>query len=130
MGPIIVSASNTLGVSATFLLRNLIRYPLVRQTLKEQPHLLNNDAVIMEFLRRDNHVKSQSRQVFETIDINGLEVQAGESINLFFPGANLDPDHWSSPLELNLQRQFDNAKVFGPGSDGNCWQNRRESSGR
>ena len=115
IGPLIVSASNTMGISSTFLLRNLVRYPDVCKRLKENPEILDNDNVLIEFLRRDNHVKSLSRQVHEGVQIREFTIGAGEAIYLFFPGANLDPEQWANPLELNFSRNFDqkNQIIFG-----------------
>ena len=69
----------------------------------------------MEFLRRDNHVKALSRQAHKPFTLHGQDIAAGESVNLFFPGVNLDPDHWDRPLEIDLERQFsgENNIIFG-----------------
>ena len=39
IGPILISASNTMGISSAFFLRNLIRYPDVRRRLQDNPAL-------------------------------------------------------------------------------------------
>lgn len=106
IGPLLISASNTMGISSAFLLRNLVRYPEARKTLKNDPKLLDNDNTIIELLRRDNHVKALTRQAYETVPIGEFEITQGETIYLFFPGANLDPARWASPLELDFNRDF------------------------
>ena len=115
IGPIIVSASNTMGISSTYLLRNLVRYPEVTQRLRDNPALLDDDNVLVEFLRRDNHVKSLSRQAHEDVQVGDFTIPTGEAIYLFFPGANLDPAHWRNPLELDFTRNFEqqNQVIFG-----------------
>jgi hypothetical protein len=115
IGPLLISASNTMGISSAFLLRNLVRYPQARRAIKAKPDLLDNDNVLVEFLRRDNHVKALSRQSHEEVQIGEFSIQRGEVIYLFFPGANLDPAHWESPLELNFDRDFSqkNSIIFG-----------------
>ncbi len=115
IGPILISASNTMGISSAFFLRNLIRYPEVRRKLQDNPELLNNDNVILEFLRRDNHVKSLSRHAHGTVQLGKFELTEGSSICLFFPGANLDPKQWQNPLALNFNRDFspNNHIIFG-----------------
>jgi len=112
---LVISLSNTAGVSSSYLLRNLIANPGLRQTLKAQPELLDSDSVIMEFLRRDNHVKALSRQVHEPFVLGRYSMERGESINIFFPGINLDPGHWQRPLDIELDRQFtgENNIIFG-----------------
>ncbi len=112
---LIISVSNTAGVSSAYLLRNLINNPPLRTTLRSNPDLLDQDNVIMEFLRRDNHVKALSRQVHEGFSLGDFSLEKGESVNLFYPGINLDPNHWDKPLEIDIQRNFtgENNIIFG-----------------
>jgi cytochrome P450 len=71
--------------------------------------------VLIEFLRRDNHVKALSRQAHEDVSVGKFSIKAGEAVYLFFPGANLDPAHWDNPLELDFERDFSqqNHIIFG-----------------
>ncbi len=112
---LIVPLSNTAGISSGYLLRSLIRFPEVRRKLAKNPELIQDDKVITELLRRDNHVKALSRQVHEDFDLGPFPMRKGESIYLFFPGANLDPASWESPLSIDLNRKFTGANnvVFG-----------------
>lgn len=112
---LIIALSNTAGISSAYLLRNLVNNAPVRHTLRDDPSLLDNDHVIMEFLRRDNHVKALSRQAHESFSLGGQRIEQGESMNIFFPGVNLDPNHWDNPLEIDLNRQFtgENNIIFG-----------------
>lgn len=115
IGPLIVSASNTMGISSTYLLRTLVHYAEVRSRLRANPDILDDDNVLIEFLRRDNHVKALSRQAHEDVRIGEFTIPAGEAIFLFFPGANLDPEQWPHPLELDFTRNFEqrNQIIFG-----------------
>lgn len=112
---LIVPLSNTAGISSGYLLRSLIRYPEVRSKLAKNPELIQDDNVITELLRRDNHVKALSRQVHEDFNLGSFPMRKGESIHLFFPGANLDPASWESPLSIDLNRKFTGANnvIFG-----------------
>ena len=114
-GIFIVSLANTIGISSSYMLRNLVNNPKARSQLLENPTLLNSDSTIMEFLRRDNHVKALSRHANESCNIDGLEIDKGRNINLFFPGINLDPNHWQNSLEIDFTRKFEgeNNIVFG-----------------
>ena len=115
IGPILISASNTMGISSAFFLRNLIRYPDVRRRLQDNPALLDNDTVLLEFLRRDNHVKALSRHAHGTVKIGAFELGEGSSVCLFFPGANLDPRQWVNPLAIDFDRDLNqqNHIIFG-----------------
>jgi len=108
------STPNTISISTALLLRNLLRYPEAVKPLRDDTGLIN-DSVIMEFLRRDNHVKALSRQVHTPFSLRGHELQAGEGLYIFYPGINLDPTHWDEPLSLNFQREFtrSNHNIFG-----------------
>jgi cytochrome P450 len=107
--------TNTLSVSTAFALRNILRYPKAIAPLRERPSLLDSDNVILEFLRRDNHVKSLSRQVHSPFSVRGLALQPGDALSIFYPGVNLDPTHWPNPTQLDFSREFtrDNHAIFG-----------------
>lgn len=109
------SVGNTLAISTAYMLRNAIRYPAVIGRLRANPDLLARDSTVLEFLRRDNHVKSLSRQIHQPFDLNGLPVKPGEAFYLFYPGINLDPSHWSDPLRIDLDRNLDRDRhvIFG-----------------
>lgn len=114
-GFVIQALSNTAGLSSAYVLRNLIRYPEVRIELEKNRDLVQSPDVIIELLRRDNHVKALSRQVHEDFALDGFPMRRGESIFLFFPGVNLDPAEYPNPLSIDLNRQHTGGKhlVFG-----------------
>ena len=60
-------------------------------------------------------MKALSRQVHRDFDLGRFPVRKGESINLFFPGVNLDPAEWGSPLsiEMILSQAFYEPKTGG-----------------
>lgn len=108
------STPNTLSVSTTLMLRNILRFPQAVQQLRDDPQRVSHD-VITEFLRRDNHVKSLARQVHEEFELHGHRLCRGDSLYIFYPGVNLDPTHWDKPLALDFARRFthDNHNIFG-----------------
>ncbi len=108
------STPSTLSVSAALMLRNVLRYPDALLPLREQPDRIS-DATILELLRRDNHVKALSRQIADKFEFNGVTFGRGESLYLFFPAINLDPDHWHDPLTLDFSRDFSHGSqhIFG-----------------
>jgi len=114
-GMFLTSISNTVGISSAFILRSLLREPEAMQTLRERPELANSERVIMELLRRDNHVKALSRQFDKPMKIGEFEISAGEVICLYFPGFSMDPNQWSRPDTIDLGREFagENNIIFG-----------------
>ncbi len=111
---LIQSTPNTLSISNTLMLRNMLRYKNKVQELRDDPSKITSD-VITEFLRRDNHVKSLARQVHDNFEMRGHELKRGDSLYIFYPGVNLDPTHWDDPLNLNFERKFthENHNIFG-----------------
>jgi hypothetical protein len=109
------SVGNTLAITTAYMIRNAIRYPEVIASLKAAPDLMQRDSTVLEFLRRDNHVKSLSRQIHQGFDLNGMSVKPGEAFYLFYPGINLDPVQWHDPLRIDLDRSLDRDKhvIFG-----------------
>lgn len=119
-GMFLTSISNTVGISSAFILRSLLRDPGSLATLREQPdlvrpHLAGNEHVIMELLRRDNHVKALTRQFEEPMELDGFTIGKGEVVCLYFPGINMDPVRWRDPLALDFSRRFtgENNIIFG-----------------
>jgi cytochrome P450 len=117
---LIQSTPNTLSVSNMLMLRNMVRYRDKVQVLRADPARINADA-ITEFLRRDNHVKSLARQVHNDFELRGHQLKRGDSLYIFYPGVNLDPNHWQNSLELDFERKFthENHLIFG-GSKYSC----------
>lgn len=114
-GTFLTSISNTVGISSAFILRTLINDKHSWQLLKDNPEHVHNDNVIMELLRRDNHVKALSRQVDQPFELGRFAIEQGELLYLFFPGINMDPMQWHNPLQLDFERSFsgENAIIFG-----------------
>lgn len=112
---ILISLSNTFGVSSAFVLRNLIRNPEIIKTLKSNPGLIDKDETINEILRLDNHVKALSRAATETVTVDGYRFEKGDIVFLFFPGLNHDPVQWENPAQFDPERDFTNGNnlIFG-----------------
>jgi cytochrome P450 len=114
-GNFLTAISNTVGISSAFILRTLLNDRDAWAALKRDPSLASNEHVIMELLRRDNHVKALSRQVLSDVQVDRFTIKAGQVVMLYFPGINLDPMHWPSPLAVDFSRQFngENNIIFG-----------------
>ena len=112
---IIVSLSNTFGISSAFVLRNMIKHPEIVSALKADPSLLEKDDTITEILRLDNHVKALSRAATKDCEIGGYQFKKGEVVFLFFPGLNHDPAQWANPDQADFTRIYDNTNnlIFG-----------------
>jgi cytochrome P450 len=105
-GTFLTAISNTVGMSSAFILRTLINDTSTLRQLKAHPALAQDDQVIMELLRRDNHVKALSRQVNRSFTLDGFDIPQGSLLYLFFPGINMDPAQWPEPTHVNFNRDF------------------------
>ena len=96
-------------------MRSLLRDRTAWKTLKERPDLTGSDDVVMELLRRDNHVKALSRQFDQAMQLDGFTIEAGEVVCLYFPGINMDHNHWNNPCSMDFERRFtgENNIIFG-----------------
>lgn len=114
-GSLIISLANTAGISSAYVLRTLVRNPDVRRDLRSNPERIQDDNVVTELLRRDNHVKALSRFVHDDVELGRFTLPRGEPVFLFFPGVNMDPALYAEPLRVNLDRRFSakNSLVFG-----------------
>lgn len=114
-GNFLTAISNTIGISSAFILRSLIRDKVTLQALKNSPVLAESEHVIMELLRRDNHVKALSRQANEAFQLGRFSIESGELMFLYFPGINMDPARWGDPTVINLDREYtgENNIIFG-----------------
>lgn len=114
-GMFLTSISNTVGISSAFIVRTLLRDREILNTLRLQPELAARENVIMELLRRDNHVKALSRQFNQPMELDGFTVNEGDVLCLYFPGINMDPNHWINPEAVDLSRVFtgENNIIFG-----------------
>jgi cytochrome P450 len=113
-GPLI-DMSNTFGISSAFVLRTLITHRDAWSILKNNPDLIQQDNVVQEIFRMDNHVKVLSRQASEAVDLPGYHFKKSESVSLFFPGLNRDPAQWEHPDQLDFTRVYNgkNNLIFG-----------------
>jgi cytochrome P450 len=113
---LLISLSNTFGISSAFVLRSLLKRPDAIATLRSSPELLDNENTITEILRVDNHVKALSRAVLDDFQLSNYQFKKGEDVRLFFPGVNMDPQGWGeNPQEIIFGREFTqkNNIVFG-----------------
>lgn len=110
----LISSTDNIAISSAFMLINFLKYPDQRRELEENPALMS--SAFMEFLRLDEHIKSVPRYVHEPFTYKDYHFERGDIINLFYPGANRDPQQWASPSQLDFSRNFDDGHIiFGGG---------------
>jgi cytochrome P450 len=70
---------------------------------------------VEELLRWDSPVQLNGRLVFETTEIGGQEIPAGQFVFMLLGGANRDPDRFTDPDTLDVTRPEVTPISFGSG---------------
>jgi cytochrome P450 len=70
---------------------------------------------VEELLRWDSPVQLNGRLVFETTEIGGQQISAGQFVFMLLGGANRDPDRFSDPDTLDVTRPDVTPISFGSG---------------
>jgi cytochrome P450 len=103
--------------TATHLLGNglvaLLNHPDQRDLLAAKPDLAAGAAD--ELLRFDSSVQIARRKVLRDTIIGGVKVTAGERLIVCLGAANHDPDRFTDPGRLDLNRADGGAMSFGGG---------------
>ncbi|MBM7516995.1 cytochrome P450/oxidoreductase [Nocardioides nitrophenolicus] len=96
------------------VLVHLDEHPEMRQQLIDAPDLLVDGTD--EFLRRYGSVTAMSRTTTTDTEIGGCPVRAGERVLVPWFAANHDPEVFSEPHEVRLDRDASRHLTFGIGT--------------
>ncbi|XBB65872.1 cytochrome P450 [Nocardioides sp. WV_118_6] len=96
------------------VLVHLDEHPEMRQQLIDAPDLLVDGTD--EFLRRYGSVTAMSRTTTTDTEIGGCPVKAGERVLVPWFAANHDPEVFSEPHEVRLDRDASRHLTFGVGT--------------
>ena len=87
----------------TLHLSHLARHPQDRARITSQPDLLR--SAVEELMRYESPVTEGFRTVNADLTLpSGTQIKAGSHLHLSWSSANLDPDFFDRPLEVDLQR--------------------------
>jgi cytochrome P450 len=84
-------------------IRMLLETPEHLDTLAVRPELWPN--AVEEILRLDSPVQLSARIAAKDTDIAGTLVRRGEGVIIYIAGANRDPNVFSDPHRLDIQRE-------------------------
>lgn len=111
---LILAAGNE---TATNLIGNgvlaLLRHPDAWRRLRDDPALM--PSAVEELLRYDSPVQFLTRVVTENMTLHGRTLGRGQFVLLCIGAANRDPDQFSDPDRLLLDRPNTNHLAFGRG---------------
>jgi cytochrome P450 len=91
----------------------LLRDPEQWQLLSRRPELI--PVAVPELLRFDSPVQFAERIAKEDLQIGGKQVEAGQSITFALGAANHDPEQFSEPDLLKVDREENRHLAFGQG---------------
>ena len=74
-----------------------LSHPAIARTLAANPDPAMIEAVIEESMRWESAVQSCTRFTTEAVEIRGVEVGAGETVQCMLGAANRDPAHFPDP---------------------------------
>lgn len=101
----------TIAAAANAVL-TLLKFPDALQQMRD-PELL--DTGIDELLRYESPAQGTSRMCVEATTIGGIRIERGQCVLLLLGAANRDPDQFSTPDELVLDRRPNRHLAFGWG---------------
>ena len=108
------SETSTNAISAGVML--LIQRPAVWEQLKSDPDTYL-PALVEEVLRLEGPVQGLFRVTRHDVELDGVKIPAGSTINVRYAAANRDERHFECPAELDLDRQNTRTHLaFGAGT--------------
>jgi cytochrome P450/ferredoxin-NADP reductase len=114
IGLLIAGGVDTTTSLTGWTLVHLSRHPEQRRKLIESPDLL--DAATDEFLRAFTPAQSMARTITTDTEVGGCPMHAGDRVLLPWVAANHDPDVFSDPTEVRLDRDASRHLAFGIGT--------------
>ncbi|MDV9186656.1 cytochrome P450 [Streptomyces sp. SR27] len=103
------TTANMLSLGTFALLRN----PEQLAALRADPQLI--DPAVEELLRYLSVAKSFMRTALEDVEVGGQTIEAGTTVVLSYHMADHDPERFTDPHVLDLQRQDGGHLAFGHG---------------
>lgn len=91
----------------------LLQHPEQMNLLRQDPSLLA--SAVDELLRYAGPIMFSSRFASEDVTIHGNRIRKGELVLLSLTAANIDPNIFPYPEELNISREENNHLAFGAG---------------
>ncbi len=91
----------------------LLDHPAELQRLRDDPSLM--PTAVEELLRWDSPVQIDGRKAFETVEMHGIEIKAGEEVVTLLGAANRDPRAFDDPERFDVGRVGVQPMSFGAG---------------
>lgn len=99
---LMIAGLDTVAATLSCVLSWLARNPERRKEIVANPEMW--PVVVEELLRTESPVPATTRIAVADVDIAGHQVKAGTVIHFSWAAANLDPDLFPNPLEVDFDR--------------------------
>ncbi|MFK7896289.1 MAG: cytochrome P450 [Myxococcota bacterium] len=91
----------------------LLENPDQMQKLRADPSLTK--STVEEVVRWSTPVNYMRRNLLQDVEVNGVQMRAGEDLVLFYASANRDEDVFENPFDFDITRQPNRHLGFGTG---------------
>ncbi len=114
-----LAGQETTRQAITLAMLTLIDQPQVLVRLQEQPELLQGPA-LDEMLRWGPPVHHMRRTTTKDVELNGVQMKAGDKVAIWFAAGNRDERAIDHPDEIDLDRPSVDLLTFGKGGPHFC----------
>lgn len=108
-----IAGHGTVAGALGILVFHLAQDSGLQQRLRDNPSLI--PAAVDEILRVDDPLVANRRTTTRPVEIGGRQIDAGEKLSLIWIAANRDPQIFSDPDTIDLDRKQSANLVFGAG---------------
>jgi cytochrome P450 len=103
LGLLMIAGLDTVTASLACFLSYLARHPEQRARIIDQPEIL--PSAVEELMRFESPVSEGYRKTIEAVELpSGATLPAGAYVHVSWSAANLDPDFFDDPLNVDLER--------------------------
>jgi cytochrome P450 len=100
---LVIAGLDTVAASLSCILAWFAKHPEERAEVIADPSLL--PEAIEELMRFESPVHMGHRHVTEDFELNGWSFRAGEMVEVAWASANVDPEVFENPLQVDLGRK-------------------------
>lgn len=110
----LIAGLDTVTATLGCVFSYLAQHPDRRQQIARNPALIEH--AIEEMLRWETPVMQVVRVLTRDYTMNGVRLEKGERVTLVLGAANVDPEQFEAPLQVELERESNRHLAFGGGS--------------
>lgn len=110
----LIAGLDTVTATLGCVFSYLAQHPDRRQQIARNPALIEH--AIEEMLRWETPVMQVVRVLTRDYTMNGVRLEKGERVTLVLGAANVDPEQFEDPLQVEFERESNRHLAFGGGS--------------